>query len=213
MEVLFVSGLLYSLCMRISLVRHGQKQSNLGNPPLTPRGQEQAKQTGAFFSSLSVTHIFASPLLRTQQTAESISLATGLPFFTNPLLRERGEWNLVDGMNWDEFLNEWRLASANREYQPKYGDSSRSAGERVEIAIEEVFGEHNIEHAVLVSHGGTITDFLRNTFSDDFLIEKYYGHYQNLLDTAVPECSVTTLLYKDGAWELERICFTEHLAE
>jgi broad specificity phosphatase PhoE len=199
--------------MRISLVRHGQKQRDLGNPPLTLFGQAQAKKTGEFFLGKDVSHIFASPLLRTQQTAQHISESVGIPFATNPLLRERGEWLITDGLPWEEFLSQWKQASIDRNYNPGYGDTSSEAGQRVQKAIADVFSDHDVIHAILVSHGGAIMDFLRNIFSDDYLIEKHFEHYQNIIDTSVPECSITTLVHENGNWQLERICFTAHLQD
>lgn len=196
--------------MRISLVRHGQKQSKIGDPALTEKGREQARLTGLFFQKEKVTHIFSSPAKRTMETAEFISKAVGLPTFQNNLLRERGDWLLGDGMSWDSFISEWHKASKDRDYQPSYGDTSLQAAQRLENAIES-FTAQEIEHAILVSHGGIITDFLRNHFSDDFLIEKYYKHYSTLIDTSIPECSITTLSFDGKNWSLERICFTDHL--
>ena len=71
-------------------------------------------------------------------------------------------------MNWecdaaqpiDEFLREWRRASADRSYQPHGGDSSHHAASRF-VAALDALAESHTGTAIVVSHGGVTTDGLR----------------------------------------------------
>ena len=69
--------------MRLLLVRHGEAAP--GEPdalrPLTPRGQEQARELGAALVHEGVCPdaLLTSPLLRARETAEALGRATGVP--------------------------------------------------------------------------------------------------------------------------------------
>ncbi len=65
------------------LIRHGNAVRVHGDyvhAPLTSLGQEQAAQTGAYFSAAEnkLDGLYSSPLLRTQQTAKIISAKIGM---------------------------------------------------------------------------------------------------------------------------------------
>lgn len=69
--------------MEITLLRHGQSESNAGltdglDSPLTPLGQEQARQTARRLGELGLTRAYVSPLRRTLQTIAPTCEATGL---------------------------------------------------------------------------------------------------------------------------------------
>lgn len=80
------------------LVRHGQAQSNVSRiltsypevrpMPLTPKGRRQSEQLAKKLEGTSVTALFASPLARTQETAEIISQTIGVPVVTDHRIRE-----------------------------------------------------------------------------------------------------------------------------
>ena len=55
------------------LIRHGQKNKNIGNPGLTDLGKKQAKLTGQYLSSFKIDKIFNSPSKRTLETATIIA--------------------------------------------------------------------------------------------------------------------------------------------
>jgi len=67
-------------------IRHGE---SLGNDagvlqgredyPLSPRGEQQAREAAAWFTDKDIRRILSSPLLRGRQTAELLAAALGLP--------------------------------------------------------------------------------------------------------------------------------------
>lgn len=196
--------------MHIYLVRHGQKESIMGDPGLTRSGIKQAEKTAAFFSNIPVDHIASSPLKRTQQTAEIIAAPHNLPVKIDPRLIERASWGDDPMQSWQHFLANWYKASDDREYQPHIGDSSKAAGERLESALT-TYENPEFEHVVLVSHGGIITDWLRNFLGDEVLIDEYYGSYENLRAATVPECSITEVIIENGKFSVACLSKAEHL--
>jgi broad specificity phosphatase PhoE len=75
--------------MKIYLVRHGETQWNKGeifrgtkDIPLNEIGIKQAQSVGNYFSQRPVNRIISSPLARAAQTAESISMTTGIKIET-----------------------------------------------------------------------------------------------------------------------------------
>ena len=88
---------------RVAIVRHGEStynreqrfQGRLDVSVLTERGGEQARLTGEALQGITFDAVFASPLKRASQTAETLTTTLGLPtdaqgnrFATHDLLRE-----------------------------------------------------------------------------------------------------------------------------
>lgn len=196
--------------MHIYLIRHGQKQRIPGNPPLTEFGEKQAQATADYFASIPLDAIIASPVLRTQQTAKIVADTLNMPIITDKRLVERAEW--YEGP-FAEFMDEWRKSSEDRNYDPSTGDSSLKAGKRVEALVWELEQKKEYDSVLFVSHGGIITDFLRNVTSDDFLIENYFHSLEKFRDTSVPECSITHLIKDESGFQVQRLYGVEHLDE
>lgn len=82
--------------MRVTFVRHGQSAGNTsGNidtstpgPSLTQLGREQARAVADRLGDNNYDAIYASPMIRTQQTAEPLSAYLGLPIQVLPGLQE-----------------------------------------------------------------------------------------------------------------------------
>lgn len=66
-------------------VRHGQSKANAENwiarpdTPLTELGLQQAKETGQSLRGMNIKTIVCSPMIRAQQTAETIAGELGIP--------------------------------------------------------------------------------------------------------------------------------------
>jgi len=59
------------------------------DPPLTPRGRDQARDAAAALKAEGVRRIVTSPYRRALETAEILSRALDLPVSVDPLVRER----------------------------------------------------------------------------------------------------------------------------
>jgi broad specificity phosphatase PhoE len=192
--------------MNIFLVRHGQKERNLSDPGLTDLGKKQAREVGNFLKDISFDSILTSPFKRTLETADEIISVIDGKYEVNDSLVERMEW--VEGVDMEEFLNEWTKATVNRDYQPKDGDSSRKAGERIQSVIDSF--NTDVENVLLVTHGGVIVDFLRSLFGDEGVKElrKEYklGYGYEMLN-----CSINKIVVSDEN-RIEMLNDTKHLS-
>lgn len=195
--------------LTLYLIRHGQKQKTLPDPELTDLGHAQAEKTGNFLVSKKISKIFASPMVRTQQTASHIAKNLGLSFHTDPRLKERMDYQDYKEATMDSFIQEWIKATEDREYVPKWGDSSIQTGRRVQQLIEEIDDSMDV-HIALVTHGGAIADFLKNNFDIDFLTEKMKDILLDK-DFDIKECSITTVKKDKNGYSLIDCHCTTHL--
>ena len=195
--------------LTIHLIRHGQKESHPGNPALTPLGILQAQQTGKYLTQFPISEIISSPYKRTQETAQYIGKQLNLGFTTNELLKERINWDSTL-ISKETFLSEVTKTTNDRNYIPKWGDSSKSAGERIQKLIKSLDLKRK-RHIVLISHGSVITDFLRNIFKDEAIatLKKQSDnglHYQML------NCAINTIVVTDRL-TIKAINFVGHLKQ
>ena len=181
-----------------------------GDPPLSPAGKRQAKLTAKFLSSFPVKAIFTSPMKRTVQTAAEIGKHFKIPISPTSLLRERVNWGDDPRQSFEEFLDMWKKSSMKRNWQPPVGDSSFQAGKRLESFVDSL-QPNTAEHIILVTHGGIITDFLRNLFDESYL-NNHIPNSSSTLDENIKDCSIT-ILEKDetGKLKLSALAFTGHL--
>lgn len=192
----------------IYLIRHGQKQPHAGNPGLTKVGLQQAKETGEYLKQFPVTKIIASPYKRTVETAQHICEVLNLEHTVHNALVERMNWS-DQGVTRQEFLQEWIKATNNREYIPKYGDSSLATGQRIHQFVTEVAGDN--DHLVLVSHGGAILDYLRNVFGDE-KITSLRTTYEEGEDFQMLNCAINKVVLDENP-KLELLNYTKHLSD
>lgn len=149
--------------MKIYIIRHGitelNKQGKVNgqiNEPLAPEGIEQAKTVVLPPSILS---IYASPFLRTTQTAKIINARLGLPIHQHDGLREIHMGSLA-GKAWAEMDGGLELKKKHRSVQFDYlyfgGESATQVKKRVLDFLKEINGKHKDHEALIVTHGGII---------------------------------------------------------
>ena len=193
---------------RLYFIRHGQRASKSEDTLLSDEGKKQAELTGKYLSSLSdISLIYASPLIRAQQTAEIISNALNLSIQTDARLTERMRWGDRIGESYNEFIREWNKTSINRNYEPPMGDSSYNVGNRVKALADEI---SNNQRVVIVSHSGAIGDFLRNVF-DEKLLNFKTDPESSIRYIEILECSITEINKERNEFKLKRINDTSHL--
>lgn len=190
------------------LVRHGHKFSEPGDPRLTELGIQQAQQTGRFLAQFPISHIISSPLKRAAETAEHIGEQLNLPHRISEALLERMNWG-DPSVARDDFVAEWIVSTHDRDYQPKWGDSSRVAGERLQQFIHTLQSDQP-HHIVLVTHGGLIADYLRSVF-DEAALQPLYKEYPEGRDYLVYNCAVTSIIFDHGTPTIGLLNCAEHL--
>ncbi len=150
------------------LVRHGETDWNRElrfqgqiDVPLNAVGHEQARRLGARLAGEAVHHLYASDLLRTQQTAQPLAQQLALCSMADAALREQN-FGLVDGMsvdnikaNYPEAWSQWVRFQADYA-MPGGGESTRQFHTRVMEAVQRLVAAHPRQTLVVVTHGGVL---------------------------------------------------------
>jgi broad specificity phosphatase PhoE len=156
--------------MKISIVRHGETDSNKAkklmgksvNEPLNPEGIKQAYELAKNISRNGFDVIFTSPLKRAQQTAEIIADKIKVPVIEKSEIEERDFGNMA-GKSWDEMINEVKSENVNfkeidfeqkYDYRPYGGECVEDVRERVLKFIDELKTNYSDKKVLVVAHGG-----------------------------------------------------------
>jgi broad specificity phosphatase PhoE len=110
-----------------------------------------------------------------------VAEAAGLPVRTDSRLAERMNWD--GSVPFERFAEDWAKATADRDFVPAVGDSSRAAGERFREFLEERAGDGPI---AIAGHGGVTVDLLRTLLGDEEVPEA-------LLREGVSSGAITTI--------------------
>jgi len=110
------------------LIRHGESEANVGltqhpDSRLTDRGIQQARNLGRKLADHDWSDFTAlvSPYARARQTAAEISLATGITFEVEELIREWGDIATINGTEYPKETPEHLIARLNRFLQEYAG--------------------------------------------------------------------------------------------
>lgn len=130
-------------------LRHGQTRANADDIicgrtdlPLTPAGQEQARQAAAFLQGTRLRQIVVSPLLRARQTAQPAAEVLGLAPRIVDDLAER-DWGAWEGQP---------RTMLQREATPPGGESPQGFATRIRAGLEQI--DLSIP-TLIVAHAGT----------------------------------------------------------
>ena len=194
--------------MKIYLVRHGQSRWQVErddddwNSPLTTLGQQQAQQLATWLANgpiidngtrVEVQTIYASPLLRAQQTAVPLAQTLNLPLLTDENLSEA------------DFLVSAHLANAATpaHYPPITTPTERYAAfkNQAHYALANLVetAENSNGSVLAVAHGGLISTVLRLAAGSDTVSFWIYNTSLNLIE------------WKRGRWHLVHLNLWDHL--
>ena len=157
---------------KVTLLRHGESMKNRENImddstdkyPLTHDGKKRAKESAERIQKEGGADvIFASPMLRTKETAEIVGKHLGMPVSIEEGLRE------VDSGDWDEKkIRDPSVKEAEEAYyvlpsEQHYvtprggtGESWKGVEERIMEAFYRLLEKHKGESVLLVTHEGPI---------------------------------------------------------
>ena len=152
---------------RLLFVRHGQSTWNDEHriqgqldPPLSERGQGQARAVAERLAGVRPVAFYTSDLRRCRETAEPIAERIGLQPTPLAELREvaLGEW---EGRTREElerdFPEEWERWARHPSWDIVPGGEGAAAFERrVETTVRELFERHPQGDILAVTHGGVI---------------------------------------------------------
>lgn len=145
----------------VHLVRHGEVYNPdkilYGRIPgyhLSSRGHSMAARTAEAFRGHDVTYLVASPLQRTQETAQPISKVTGLDVEIDKSVIESG--NRFEGLRtkgWNSQLwNPQRWPLLRNPLQPSWGEPFEEIAARMMNAVERARDKAEGHEAIIVSH-------------------------------------------------------------
>jgi probable phosphoglycerate mutase len=152
----------------LTLVRHGETSANVDgvwhgsiDTPLTGRGLRQAERVARHLAHTrpQTAAVYASPLLRSRETARIIAEALGLGTRIEPDLTEYHLGDL-EGVSYRDLAGKHRLFERMREdpdHAPGGGESPRQVAQRYAAALRRIAASHPRETAIVVGHGGALT--------------------------------------------------------
>lgn len=190
------------------LIRHGIKESIVGDFSLSKRGRKQAEITAHYLSLLNIKEVYSSSLKRAFETASIIGNRVGLRIKVDNRLTERLSWDGKDPFK--KFEDEWRKTDLDQNYKPLYGFSSFESGNRIRSLFDEVANTSSAKSTVFVAHGGVITDLLLNLFSESRLARRN----KNLIiyrPEIIKECSITIIKVEKNNYHMEQLASVRHL--
>ena len=154
---------------KVTILRHGESEGNVKpvyqgkepGTPLTKNGKKQAELAGKVIAEdMTVAVIYASPLQRTQETAQGVAKATGAEIVTEDRIRET-VFNEYEGMTID-FSD---LALVREKRAKKFADNSLESiyhfegmetwdqvASRTGSFLQEILPKHRGQHIVIVTH-------------------------------------------------------------
>ena len=151
--------------MELIAVRHGQTDYNkehriMGQEiaaPLNESGIEQVQSLVPQLQKHAFDMLYASPLLRTKQTADIINEELQLPMTLRDELKERSVGNLA-GKMYDEVLEIIAPAhyDKNYDFRPYGGESFEEVRDRVSTFLKELEQKHAGQKILVVTHAGII---------------------------------------------------------
>ncbi len=158
------------------LIRHGETDWNRElrfqghvDVSLNEIGREQARRLAARLAGETPHRLYASDLLRTQQTAAPLSQQLGLQVVTDPALREQS-FGSVDGMKVDDIKEQHPKAwedwlKFNEDYCMPEGETTRQFHARIMGAVNRMVAAHPGETLLVVTHGGVLDMIYRTALA------------------------------------------------
>lgn len=127
---------------------------------LSPRGHEQAARLAKYLRLKSFDAIYASPMIRAQQTLAPLLADRKSSPVVMPGLREVdfGDWT---GLSWEEVKTKFNISAFQwLEQLEKAGIPNAECGKtfraRVEPCLQQILRDHPGQSVAVLCHGGTI---------------------------------------------------------
>jgi probable phosphoglycerate mutase len=158
------------------LIRHGETDWNRElrfqgqvDVALNDIGHEQARRLAQRLAGEAAHSLYASDLLRTQQTAQPLAQQIGLPILADAALREQS-FGIVDGMRVDDIKVQHPQAWAqwlcfHEDGCMPEGETTRQFHTRVMQAVGRLALAHPGQTLMVVTHGGVLDMIYRTARS------------------------------------------------
>jgi broad specificity phosphatase PhoE len=180
------------------------------DPPLSEDGLIQARELATRLKSENITHIFASPFLRTIQTANEVAQVLNLPIKPEAGLSEWLNPNWMDEAP-ETHSQAWlapRYPLIDWSYQslvkPQYPETEaqlyRRTAKTIQILVQKFTEDTLAEDILIVGHGGSVLGTTRGLIKGNPTFK-------------VSLCSLTKIVNLDDTWNLELTADTSHLSQ
>lgn len=192
----------------VLVVRHGESKANVARrlssaapgEPLTARGRGQAAALVERLRGRRISQVYASPLLRAQQTGRVLAESLGVGLGTVDAVREfdfgRLEGSEDEG-DWAEVAQVFlRWAEGDLGAGFDGGDTGHQLVTRMRTALRELADEHRGETIVVVSHAGLMACALPRCATD---VPDDYAR-----NTYLPNCGLVELSIDADGWALRQ---------
>lgn len=150
------------------VVRHGESKLNeqkrhqgwISGNPLTDKGKLQAEEAAKKLTDKEIDLIYASPLLRTKQTAKIISEKLGLPVSFSSLLKDYRRSRAFEGLLASEYSVHpnyllWKQKTEfNKSFSLPDGESLENFQKRVTDFAKWLDKKINNKNVLIVTHDG-----------------------------------------------------------
>lgn len=157
------------------LIRHAESENNArkdimgGNPPLTEKGRQQAKQIAQKLKNVEFDAAFSSDLQRAVKTAEIILEDRNIPLQQLPLLRER-HWGELEHLpsahvqkRFQNIYDAYHTFPPDKQWNTKLVDtmeSPREAVDRLITFLQNTGQAHGGKTILVVNHGALMRTLL-----------------------------------------------------
>ena len=200
---------------RIWIVRHGNREDfqNPGwattaqrpyDPALSADGEIQAQEVGHSLREAPIDCVFASPFLRTIQTASPIAEALGLPIFVEPGIAEilPNIERAPDLMPEEERARRFpRVETGYRALgRLPYPESAEAGHERAAAAVKALAARYAERNLLAVTHGAPVVGIVRGLT----------GLQERI---SAPLCCIFSLQRAGGGWRLTQRSEISHLSD
>lgn len=199
---------------KIIFVRHGQAEHNvlemsssaLDKHPLTSLGQEQAKKAAEKLLKEEIDVVYASPILRAKQTAESYTKRAGKEIIFDDRLKEIASGNWEETTQFEPKVKSERDAYKNLPVEERYlfkrgvtGESWKDLDERTQDFLNDIVEKHPGKTIAVFSHQGTGSSMVKllKGLSNEEAVSSVF-HNEAITGNAVP-----VTLYVDNSRKRE----------
>ncbi len=173
--------------LRLLVLRHGetdlnreQRMQGVSGRPMNDLGRRQIAAALPRLTGEGIAAVYASHLLRAQETAATVAGALGVPVHTDPRLSEQdlGTW---EGEVWPDLPRIFGEEAVRRyqtdpDFAPPGGESRRALLARLLAALGEIAERERGRTALVVGHGGTILVFMYHVLGIPFTtLNRFYS--------------------------------------
>jgi len=201
---------------RLFLVRHGSTEANERQPfvlqgseidtPLTTKGWQQAREVATLLREVELSAIYASPMIRAQQTASLCAEPRQMKVRAVESLKECsvGRWQ---GLSWDEIRArdpdevQRFLANPARERHPG-GESYEDVLARVAPALNDILAAHSGQNVLVVAHNMVNRAYLANLLGLDLSHARRVRQTNCCVNVIHRSAELTDVVTVNSIWHL-----------